>query len=106
MEAAPRPPFAPFRYISLVEQREGPQRYARGRVLQRRVATALRIDAAQAAHHRDVLLAVSFPRHRVTDDARGSLEAPKDLAGLGVERLELAVHDDGEHEITPRIHGR
>jgi hypothetical protein len=31
----------------------------------------------------------------VTDDPRGSL----DLAGLGVERLERAIHDTGKHEM-------
>jgi hypothetical protein len=40
--------------------------------------------------------------HRVTDDPRGSL----DLAGLGVERLELAIHDTGKHEIARRHQGR
>ena len=59
-----------------------------------------------AAHIRRPLLAVSFPRHRVTDDPRGSLEAPEDLAGLGVERLELAIHDTGKHEIARRHQSR
>jgi SAM-dependent methyltransferase len=51
---------------SLVVQGKRPQRYARGRVLQRRVATALRIDAAQAAHHRDVLPPVNTRSLAVT----------------------------------------
>ena len=52
-----------------------------------------------AAHIHRPLLAV-------TDDPRGSLEAPEGLAGLGVERLELAIHDTGKHEIARRHQGR
>src|SRR5882724_7395239 len=49
--------------------------------------------ATDARIHRNVLLLVR-PRvaHRVADDARGGLELPEFLAGLGVNRLEPAFH--------------
>src|SRR3979490_235507 len=91
---------------SLVEQGESPQRHAGRLVLEIGVAAALRIDAAEAAHHRDILLAVLFPCYRLADDAGRRLEAPQDLPGVGIERLELTGHDAGEHEVARRHHGR
>src|ERR1700722_5439801 len=91
---------------SLVEQCEGPQRYTRGGVCEIWIASPLSIDTADTAQHGDVLLAVPIPRHRLTDDARSGLEAPQDLTGVGIERLEFPGHDAGEHEIASRHHGR
>src|SRR5678816_191939 len=49
--------------------------------------------ATDAREHGDVLLAVGpHVRHRVADDARRGLELPDLLTGLGVERLEPALH--------------
>src|ERR1051325_6099395 len=46
---------------SLVEQGERPDRVARRHVAEVRIAGALRIDAADAAHHRHILLAAALP---------------------------------------------
>src|SRR5262245_59440226 len=76
-EAAARPPLlAPVFAMSLVEQRECPQRHTGRQVLQVGVAAALRIDAAKPTHDRDILLAVFLPGHGLTDDSGRRLEAP------------------------------
>src|SRR3977135_4647669 len=59
---SPSRPIGALRATLLVKQRKRPQRHAGRRVLQSRVAAALRVDAADAAQHRDVLLAVSLTR--------------------------------------------
>src|SRR4051794_8584023 len=56
------------------------------------------IDAAGAARHRDVLLAVALPGHRLADDAGRRLELPQHLAAVGVDREELAGQRPGEDE--------
>src|SRR5262245_38374509 len=85
--------------LSLVEQREGPQRRPIGHVAQVRIASTLRVHAADPADYRHILLAVLLPRDRLADDAGGGLEAPQHLAVFGIERLQLAGHHAGEHEI-------
>src|ERR1041385_8020794 len=46
--------------------------------------------AADAREHRDVQLAAVLVGHHVADDAGRSLELVKLLAGLGIDRLEIA----------------
>src|SRR5262249_41789849 len=73
-EAAPRRPPG---NVSLVEQGEGPERLAKRDVDEVGIAGALCVDAADAAHHRHVLLAVHFPGDRLSDNSGRSLEAPE-----------------------------
>src|SRR5262245_24804994 len=81
--------FGPFTSESLVEQREGPERHPVRHLAQVGIAGAFRIDATDAADHRDILLAVLLPGDGLADDAGWRLEAPQHLAGLSVERLQL-----------------
>src|SRR5437879_5604468 len=59
-----------------VEQAESPQGYAGRHVHQIGITGTKRINAANATHHRNVLLAVPLPAYRLPDDAGGRLEAP------------------------------
>src|SRR5262245_628108 len=70
---------APFTSASLVEQCEGPQRHPVRHLAEVGIAGAFRIDAADAADHCHILLAILLPGHRLADDAGWRLEAPQHL---------------------------
>src|SRR5262245_12779145 len=93
-EAAAAASLSQFRFRTglFVEQRKRPQGNAGRQVGEVGITAALCIDAAQPAQDGDVLLAILLPGHRMADDAGRSLEAPKDLSGIGIERLELTRH--------------
>ena len=94
-------------------QREDGQRPAERRVVvQRGVATdraqpGMRVGqsrrepdagpAADAGQHRHVLLALVLIGHDVADDARRRLEPVQLLAGLGIDRLQVAFQRAVEH---------
>src|SRR6185503_4670254 len=56
--------------------------------------------ATNTGVHRDVLLLVRAEEgHRRSDDSRADLVLPQQLSGLGVHRLEPAVHRSVEHQV-------
>src|SRR6185369_18053562 len=56
--------------------------------------------AADAGQNSDILLAVILVGVDVADDARRSLELVELLAGLGIDRLEVAFQRAVEHDIA------
>src|SRR5690606_907428 len=56
--------------------------------------------AAVTGGNADVLLTILFPGDRRGNDPGAGLELPQLLAGLGIERLEVAIACAGEHQVA------
>src|SRR6266508_5450180 len=84
----------------LLEQLERPQAAAGGNVGELGVARTHHVGTGRTAGDGDVLLAVLLPGDRLPDDAGRGLEFPQRLAGLGIDRHELAGEPAGEDEVA------